>query len=1260
MQKRIVIFSIIAVCLVLSSTTPAIAAHTPKIDLSQTEKEWLETHPVIRVHNETASPPFNFAERGRPKGFSIDYMRLIAEKIGLQVEFITGPTWDEFLGMMKSGELDVMLNIAKTPERQQYLAYTPSFVTLTQMLYTRKDFPPVRSIEDLYGKRIAVPKGFYIAEMLKSYPQVEIMEVRDIIDAMHAVSVGKADALYDIMPAVNFLMNKHQITNLKVGGDLGIEAGRPMPLHLAVPKEDAVFAGIIAKGMALITDEEYQTLSDRWLGKTEMTAIGFGLTAKERTFLKEHPVIRFTGDPDWLPQEAFTSEGQYIGIVADILDLLEARLGIQFERVSVKTWNEAVRLAETAEVDMLSETTSSGRETMTFTKPYLVFPVVLIAKRGVQPILDPSELKGKRLAVVKDYGYVIPFRQQFPGLDYLEVETVRDGLLRLAAGQADAFLSAASTASHLMSELGLTNLQIIGSTRFSIDLGFGVRKDAPMLANILNKALDSITEDEKFEIRQKWVPVMDAAAPPAETPIAYDRLITYSTIVFLILSLLAWLLFKTIKKEQIAVHFGSTWFRGIVLASLSIFVLIVVFVGWYMLDRNKAEHLDNVDENLRGILSVSEDRFDLWLKERLSYMARLGRDPELVAITKRLLQVKPNKRALLASNALREARFFFRQTEDIFSNIGFFVIDPEHISIGSMRNANLGTLNLISKQYPKLLQQAFQGQVGFVPPMTSDVALGKPSKTNNSRKPPTMFFIGPVQDREGRILAAMTLRVDPWKDFARALKSFGRGGTRETYAFDRNGIMLSTSPFEEQLRRIGLLDEGQSSALNIEIRDPGGNMVVGYRPAIERSQQPLTQMVSRALTLRQQMNTDGIRQGQSLVESNMKGYRDHRGVPVFGAWLWNADLDIGLAVEVDAADALLNYYITRTTIVAILGFTLLLSVGAILFVLIVGERTSKALMRAKDDLESKVVERTAELQNNQKQLAEAEERARMLLDSAGEGIFGVDVSGKLAFINPAGSRLLGYEPEELIGEGIHAKVHYAREDGKPYPREECPMYRSYTEGASSRVTDEVLWCKNGKPFPVEYTSMPIKKNGQVVGAVVTFTDITERKSMAEKLAVEQQRLQSILDTSPVAVGISVDGIIQYANDRLVEYFGIKEGDQTIPIYVNPEDRDYIVKSLEEMSTVRNFELKAYNAKGEVCDMLSNYNQIEYEGQTATLAWWTDITDIKATSEELKIKFDELARFRRMAIGRELKMIELKKEINDLFKANGVEEKYKIH
>ncbi|MGD9173624.1 MAG: transporter substrate-binding domain-containing protein, partial [Desulfobacterales bacterium] len=1206
-----------------------------RIALSAEERAFIKAHSVIRVHNEKDWPPFNYFEFGAPRGLSIDYMNLMAEKLDIKVDYITGPSWNEFLDLAKRKELDVVLNIVKTEDRMQYLLFTEPYIRNPNIIVSLQE-NPYDTIQALFGKTVAFPKGFFYEEVLtKSFPQIKRLPVKDTLASFKAVMFGRADAALAEAAVAQAMIAKNLLTGLRISGEVDIGDPDLVNLRLGVRNDWPLLHSALMKAMAVVTPEEMNQVRQKWMlvdkGKiAEKRASSAGekaiqLSAEERAWLADHKTIRFTGDPDWLPQEAFTSDGQYIGIVADILNLIEARLGIIFERVPVKTWDEAVRLAEAAEVDVLSETTSSERDTMIFTDPYLGFPVVIIAGQGTQPVVDPGELKGKRVAVVKGYGYVIPFRRQFPNLDYVIVETVRDGLLRLSGGDVEVFISAAPTAFYLMSELGLTNIKVVGSTGLSIDLGFGVRKDAPVLVGILNKALASITEKEKIQVRQKWVPVIDTPAPPSAMPISYGRLIKYGIVVFLILSLFTWILIKTIKKEQIAVQFGSTWFRGLVLAGLSLFLIIVVFLGWYMLERNKKGHLLSVDENLRGIISVCQDRFDLWLKERISYMARLGRDPELVAITKRLLQVEPNQKALLASGALREARSFFQNTEDIFQNIGFFVINPDHVSIGSMRDANVGTRNLISKQHPELLQRAFQGEVGFVPPITSDVDLGRSSTPERARKPPTMFFIGPVKDTDGRVLAVMTVRVDPWKDFARALKSFE--GSRENYAFDRNGVMLSVSRFEDQLRRIGMLAEDQSSALNIEIRDPGGNMVEGYRPATERSQQPLTQMVSSALILRQQMEDTGADQSHSAIESNIEGYRDYRGVPVFGAWLWNTDVDIGLAVEVDVGEALFNYYRTRMTIFSILGFTLVLSVGAILFVLIIGERTSQALMRARDELELRVQERTAELRklsqatenspasvvvtdkdgtieyvnprfsevtgysadeavgqnpnvlksgdlpesyykdlwdtilagkiwrgefkNKRKNdeefwesasispikneegeithfvavkediteqkkiresLRESEERSRLLLESVGEGIFGVDLDGKVAFINPAAGRMLGYSPEELIGEEIHEKIHHSHADGSAYPKSECPMYLTRVDGTDHHIADEVLWRRDGSSFPVEYTSMPIKKDEQIVGTVITFMDIAERKLTEEALKEKEAQLSTAINS----------------------------------------------------------------------------------------------------------------------------------------------------
>jgi PAS domain S-box-containing protein len=1243
------------------------------IALTAEEQAWVNQHPVIRVHNEKDWPPFNFFEYGRPRGLSIDYMGLMAEKLGIEVQYVTGPSWNEFLGLAKRKELDVMLNIVKTEDRQKYLLYTEPYVKNPNVVvsYEKNAYD---SIEALFGKIVAFPSGFFYEEVLtKSFPQINRLPVEDTLASLKAVVFGQADAALGEAAVIRTLINKNMLSGLKISGE--VKLGNPdlTNLRLGVRDDWPLLQSALMKAMAEVTPQEMNQIRQKWLtfdrrqidekdvslSDASAGKIAISLSAEERAWLAEHPKIRFTGDPDWLPQEAFTSEGQYIGIVADILDLIEARLGIIFERVPVKTWDEAVRLAETAEVDILSETTSSERETMTFTKPYLGFPVVIMAGQGADPISDPGELKGQRVAVVKGYGYVIPFRRQFPDLDTVEVETVRDGLIRLSAGEVDAFISAVPTAYHLMSELGLTNLKVIGSTGLSIDLGFGVRKDTPVLVSILNKALASITEEEKRKIRQKWVPVIDTPAPQTAVPISYGRLIAYGIAVFLALSLLTWVLIKVAKKEQLAVSFGSRWFRGLVLAGLSFFVIVVCLLGWFTLDKNKEQILTTVGEDLSETLMTADDRLNFWVEKRISSLKLLGRDPELVTLVKRLLALTPDRESLLASDALRDARGYFKNNKDVFSNLGFFIINVDRVSIGSMRDTNIGTPNLIALQRPDLLRRAFAGEVLFVPPMESDVPLEKAPQADGARNPSTKFFLGPIRGPSGQSIAVMTLRVDPAQDFSDLLLPTIMHKTVETYAFSEQGELLSESRFGDLLRRIGLIGEGQQSALNVAIRDPGVNLVAGQRSQIERSQLPLTRMAFRAIQLKDSMAAAGQTTGHSKIEIDTNGYRDYRGVPVFGAWLWNAGLGLGLATEIDVAEAMSDYYQIRRTILVVLGVTLVLSVGAVLLVLILGERTSHALMKARDNLEATVDERTAELQENQKQLEAAVERSGLILDSAGEGIFGVDLEGKVGFINPAANRMLGYGPEELIGQAVHEKIHHSHGDGSDYPKEACPMYRTYIDGADHHIVDEVLWRKDGTPFPVEYTSMQIKKDDGVVGAVVTFMDITERKEMETALLAERERLQEILDNSPVGVGISTEGVVRFSNPRFVELFDRKEGEAALEAYVNPQDREYIVKELERSGVLRDYELQTYGPNRKIRDTLATFISTEYEGRTGILSWLVDLGGLKEAERELKAKFDELARFRRMAIGRELKMIELKKEINTIRTECGLPEKYKI-
>jgi|GEM_PF-976356 len=190
------------------------------------------------------------------------------------------------------------------------------------------------------------------------------------------------------------------------------------------------------------------------------------------------------------------------------------------------------------------------------------------------------------------------------------------------------------------------------------------------------------------------------------------------------------------------------------------------------------------------------------------------------------------------------------------------------------------------------------------------------------------------------------------------------------------------------------------------------------------------------------------------------------------------------------------------------------------------KRTEQALQKARDELEHRVGERTAELAKansmlkaeitERKRAAESLEQLRrhneLILNSAGEGIYGLDLRGHTTFANPASARMLGWTAEELIGKPQHAIIHHTRPDGKPYPREECPIYAAFKDGAVHRVDTEVFWRKDGSSFPVEYISTPIRDDkNNLLGAVVTFRDITKRKQAEKALHDALREVEQLKD-----------------------------------------------------------------------------------------------------------------------------------------------------
>jgi PAS domain S-box-containing protein len=156
----------------------------------------------------------------------------------------------------------------------------------------------------------------------------------------------------------------------------------------------------------------------------------------------------------------------------------------------------------------------------------------------------------------------------------------------------------------------------------------------------------------------------------------------------------------------------------------------------------------------------------------------------------------------------------------------------------------------------------------------------------------------------------------------------------------------------------------------------------------------------------------------------------------------------------------------------------------------------------------------AEWRRAERFFREIERENQLILGAAGEGIYGVNSDGVTTFVNPAAERMLGWTAEELVGKEIHSIIHHSHVNGAPYHAEHCPIYNAFREGIVRRVDDEVFWRSDGKPIRVEYTSTPIRDHGLVIGAVIVFRDITERKIAEEKLhaaLAEVDRLRERLE-----------------------------------------------------------------------------------------------------------------------------------------------------
>lgn len=263
------------------------------------------------------------------------------------------------------------------------------------------------------------------------------------------------------------------------------------------------------KQISLIILVLLMVASDSALAKeaTHEPGAGVKLTQEERAWLQDHPEIRLSPDPDFLPIEYIDKSGKYTGIAADYVHILEKKLGIEFKILKYESWAEVIEKTKNKESDMWGAATPTPQrlEYMLFTKPFIQLPAVIIVREKIKRSLSLKELKGLKVAVISGYGIHDHLSANHPDIKLDVVPDISTGLKKVSFGMVDAMIANIALATYYIEKDGISNLRVAGESGYVYKWGLATRNDWPELNQILQKGISLIDESERVAIHRKWV-----------------------------------------------------------------------------------------------------------------------------------------------------------------------------------------------------------------------------------------------------------------------------------------------------------------------------------------------------------------------------------------------------------------------------------------------------------------------------------------------------------------------------------------------------------------------------------------------------------------------------------------------------------------------------------------------------------------------------------------------------------------------------------
>ena len=471
-----------------------------QLNLTKEEVNYLVINKKIKVHNERDYAPINFYKNGEAKGYSIDFIKLLASKVGLEVEFVTGE-WNELLNQAMNNKIDVMMNIAYTKNRAKNLNYVDSYLENPLVIIGRKN-DNFTDLNSLKGKKVAVVEGFSDeALLLEKYPYIQKVTYKNSIDAFKAVEYNQADATFETSIISKYIINDHILSSLALKNEINTGNIEDNKLFIATKKDGKILASILKKAMNIITPTEIDEIKNKWLLNPQNSSIN--LTSTQLKWLKDHSPIKLGSTNNWEPFDMIEN-GKHTGINADFIEQLRKILNIDIEPILVNTWNDVLKDAKDAKTHGITALSIAPEyeKDFLFTQSYINNPVVIFTKTN-NKIKNIKELKKLVTTVGNDFSKELS-KTQLSNIKYLN--SVQDCLNDVLSGNSEGYIGWLDDAQYIINKnsiMGLAPTIYLQSEQS--ELRIGISKQYPELKEILDVAISQITQEERRKILNKWI-----------------------------------------------------------------------------------------------------------------------------------------------------------------------------------------------------------------------------------------------------------------------------------------------------------------------------------------------------------------------------------------------------------------------------------------------------------------------------------------------------------------------------------------------------------------------------------------------------------------------------------------------------------------------------------------------------------------------------------------------------------------------------------